>query len=63
MERRPVIGITCTLDTEANHERVNCEYIARVSAAGGTPILLSPVPGGQAAKEAIAECNLDIIDG
>lgn len=63
MERQPVIGITCTLDAEANHERVNCEYIARVSAAGGTPILLPPVPGGQAANEAMAERYLALIDG
>lgn len=61
--RQPVVGITCTLDAEQNHERVNCEYIARVAAAGAIPVLLSPVPGGQGPNEAMAERYLGLVDG
>lgn len=60
---RPVVGITCTLDAEQNHERVNCEYIARVAAAGAIPVLLPPVPGGQGANETMAERYLELVDG
>lgn len=63
MERQPVIGLTCTLDEAQGHERVNCEYIDRIAAAGGTPILLSPVPGGRVANEAMAERYFQLIDG
>lgn len=61
--RQPVVGITCTLDAEQNHERVNCEYIVRVAAAGAIPVLLSPVPGGQGPNEAMAERYLGLVDG
>ncbi|MBB3171377.1 gamma-glutamyl-gamma-aminobutyrate hydrolase family protein [Parvibacter caecicola] len=63
MERQPVIGLTCTLDEAQGHERVNCEYIDRIAAAGGTPILLSPVAGGREANEAMAQHYLQLIDG
>ena len=60
---QPVVGITCTLDAEQNHERVNCEYIARVASAGAIPVLLSPVPGGQGPNEAMADRYLGLVDG
>ena len=63
MERQPVIGLTCTLDEAQGHERVNCEYIDRIAAAGGTPILLSPVAGSREANEAMAQRYLQLIDG
>ena len=63
MERQPVIGLTCTLDEAQGHERVNCEYIDRIAAAGGTPILLSPVAGSRDANEAMAQRYLQLIDG
>ena len=57
-----IVGITTTfveekLEDEPTHvERVTTPYIQRVAAAGATPVLLPPVPGGvQANRRAAAD--------
>lgn len=58
-----IIGITTTLNEHDGFERVNVEYIERIAAAGATPALLTPVPGGDAANVAAARELAEHIDG
>ena len=50
-----IIGITTTLNEADGFQRVNVEYIESVAATGALPVLLSPVAGGVAANETLAE--------
>ena len=58
-----IIGITTTLNEADGFQRVNVEYIESVAATGALPVLLSPVAGGIAANEALAEKALAAVDG
>lgn len=58
-----IVGITTTLNEEDGYERTNVEYIERVAAAGATPLLLSPVPGGDEANLVAARALVGRIDG
>lgn len=58
-----IIGITATLNEADGFQRVNVEYIARVARAGGTPLLITPVPGGAEANAELAHRVIDHIDG
>lgn len=53
-----LIGITTTFNERENYERVNSAYIDCVAVAGATPVLLPPVPGGDAAN---ADAARDIV--
>ena len=58
-----IIGITTTLNEADGFQRVNVEYIESVAATGALPVLLSPVAGGVAANETLAEKALTAVDG
>lgn len=58
-----IIGITTTLNEADNFQRVNVEYIKRVAEAGGTPLLITPVPGGAAVNERVAHEMIELVDG
>lgn len=58
-----IIGITTTLNEADGYQRVNVEYIKRIAEAGGTPLLISPVPTGESANVAVAHEVLALIDG
>lgn len=63
-----IVGITTTYVEEQQPdevvpvERVTVEYVRSVAAAGGTPVLLPPVPGGSAANEKAARELIGRID-
>ena len=50
-----IIGITTTYEEDHGYERANVEYLERIAQAGGTPVLLPPAPGGEAAIAAARE--------
>lgn len=58
-----IIGITTTLNEADGYQRVNIEYINRVAAAGATPLLLTPVPGGAEVNRRQARAVIDRLDG
>ncbi len=58
-----IIGITTTLNEADGYQRVNVEYINRVAAAGATPVLLTPVPGGAEVNRRQARAVIDSLDG
>lgn len=58
-----IIGITTTLNEADGYQRVNIEYINRVAAAGATPVLLTPVPGGAEVNRRQARAVIDRLDG
>lgn len=56
-----LVGITTTFDKNGRNdefERVNSVYIECIASAGGTPVLLPPVPGG---NDANADAARDIV--
>lgn len=59
----PVIGITTTLNEADGFQRVNVEYIKRISSAGAIPILITPVLGGAEANRALAHEVIGLVDG
>ena len=58
-----IIGITTTFNSSDEFERVNVEYIKRITNAGATPILLTPIPGGYEANINHAKQIFDVVDG
>lgn len=58
-----VIGITATLNEADGFQRVNVEYIARIAQAGGTPLLITPVPGGAETNAELARDIIEHVDG
>lgn len=57
-----LIGITTTYEEPHNYERTNCEYLRCIEAAGGTPVLLPPAAGGEAANGRAARDMLARLD-
>ncbi|OUO89753.1 peptidase C26 [Gordonibacter sp. An230] len=63
-----IIGITTTHSVEEQKdervtvERVTVEYVRCVAAAGGTPVLLPPIDGGDEANEAAAREMIERVD-
>lgn len=60
-----LVGITTTFDKNGGNdefERVNSVYIECVTSAGGTPVLLSPVPGGDGANANAARDIVGAVD-
>ncbi|MCD8315993.1 MAG: gamma-glutamyl-gamma-aminobutyrate hydrolase family protein, partial [Eggerthellaceae bacterium] len=58
-----IIGLTTTLNYRDGFQRINVEYIAKVAAAGATPVLITPVPGGEEANLRVARDAIGIVDG
>ncbi len=58
--RPPLVGISCDMD--AKRIFVSRTYVASVSAAGGTPLLLCPVPGPGEPVVAAARRHAELCD-
>ena len=61
-DRRPVIGITCSMNDAATRLHANRSYFNAIWKSGGIPVFLPFTDEAKGAREFAAEQALDLVD-